>query len=265
MSRSFRVFGIKTGLISPGEDIAAILSENSSQSEGILDDDVIVIAESALATSEERIIKLEEVTPSAEAEDYADKYAMDPALAQVVLDESDEIIGGIPGFLLCMKNGTLLPNAGIDGSNAPEGTVVALPKDPDASAERIHKDILKLTGALTGVIVADSRTHAMRLGCSGVAIGCYGITSVTDERGRKDLFGRELEVTQLAVADNIASAAELVMGEADECVPFAVIRGLDIEMNDESGVHSIEPSECLFMGVALNSNPPFIHGKRESQ
>lgn len=265
MSRSFRVFGIKTGLISPGEDTAAILSENSSQSEGIFDGDVIVIAESALATAEGRIIRLDEITPSGEAESYAKKYCMNPALAQVVLNESDEIIGGIPGFLLCMKNGTLLPNAGIDGSNAPKGTVVALPKDPDASAERIQKEILKLTGARTAVIIADSRTHAMRLGCSGVAIGCYGITSVTDERGKKDLFGRELEVTQLAVADNIASAAELVMGEADECTPFAVIRGLGLEMNDESGVHSIEPSECLFMGVALDSNPALLHRKREPQ
>ncbi|MBN1432409.1 MAG: coenzyme F420-0:L-glutamate ligase [Methanomicrobiaceae archaeon] len=265
MGHSFEVFGIKTGLISPGDDISTIIFENSIQSGGIFDGDIIVIAESALATAEGRVFRLDDIVPSKEAKDYAEKFGMSPALAQIVIDESDSIIGGIPGFLLCMKNETLLPNAGIDGSNAPDGTVVALPKNPDASAAMIQKEIRKLTGVGTGVIIADSRTHAMRLGCSGVAIGCYGITSVTDERGKKDLFGRELEVTQLAVADNIASAAELVMGEADECTPVAVIRGLDIEINDESGIHSIEPSECLFMGVALNSYPSLFHGKTDTK
>jgi F420-0:gamma-glutamyl ligase len=103
-----------------------------------------------------------------------------------------------------------------------------------------------------GVIIADSRTHAMRLGCSGVAIGCAGIPSVIDDRGRSDLFGRKLEVTKRAVADNIASAAELVMGEADECIPAAIIRGLGLRIGDQTGVESIDADECLFMGVLKN-------------
>ena len=100
-----------------------------------------------------------------------------------------------------------------------------------------------------GVIIADSRTHAMRLGCSGVAIGCAGITSVIDDRGRSDLFGRKLEVTKRAIADNIASAAELVMGEADECTPAAIVRGLGMPIGNQVGVDSIAADECLFMGV----------------
>ena len=104
-----------------------------------------------------------------------------------------------------------------------------------------------------GVIIADSRTHAMRLGCSGVAIGCAGIPSVIDDRGRSDLFGRKLEVTKRAVADNIASAAEIVMGEADECTPAAVIRGIGLPVGDLSGVESIAADECLFMGVFAKS------------
>ncbi|MCK7490346.1 MAG: coenzyme F420-0:L-glutamate ligase [Anaerotruncus sp.] len=100
-----------------------------------------------------------------------------------------------------------------------------------------------------GVIIADSRTHAMRLGCSGVAIGCAGITAVIDDRGRSDLFGRKLEVTKRAVADNIASAAELVMGEADECTPAAIIRGLGMPIGDQIGIETIAAEECLFMGV----------------
>ncbi len=105
------------------------------------------------------------------------------------------------------------------------------------------------TGVKVGVIIADSRTHAMRLGCSGVAIGSAGITAVIDDRGRSDLFGRKLEVTKRAVADNIVSAAELVMGEADECTPAAIIRGIGIPIGDQIGIESIAADECLFMGV----------------
>jgi coenzyme F420-0:L-glutamate ligase len=189
---------------------------------------------------------------------------MDPRHVEVVLRESDRVVGGIPGFLLCMKNGTLLPNAGIDASNAPEGSLVLLPLDPDASAARIRTAIMEQSRADIGVIVIDSRTHAMRLGCSGVAIGCSGIPSVVDERGKKDLFGRELEVTKRAVADCIASAAELVMGEAGECVPAAVVRGIGLPIGDYAGVATIDASECLFMGVALHTDPSLlIDGKRE--
>jgi coenzyme F420-0:L-glutamate ligase len=175
---------------------------------------------------------------------------MDPATAEVVLRESDSIVGGISGFLLCMKGGTLLPNAGVDASNAPPGCVTPLPVNPDESARTIRQAVERATGAKIGVIIADSRTHAMRCGCSGVAIGCAGIPSVIDDRGRSDLFGRKLEVTKRAVADNIASAAELVMGEADECIPAAVIRGIGLPVSDDSiGVESIAADECLFMGV----------------
>jgi F420-0:gamma-glutamyl ligase len=122
--------------------------------------------------------------------------------------------------------------------------------NPDESARTIRQGVERATGAKIGVIIADSRTHAMRCGCSGVAIGCAGIPSVIDDRGRSDLFGRKLEVTKRAVADNIASAAELVMGEADECIPAAVIRGIGLPVSDDSiGVESIAADECLFMGI----------------
>jgi coenzyme F420-0:L-glutamate ligase len=153
-----------------------------------------------------------------------------------------------------MKGGTLLPNAGVDASNAPPGCVTPLPVDPNASARTIKQAVEQATGATIGVIIADSRTHAMRLGCSGVAIGCAGIPSVIDDRGRCDLFGRKLEVTKRAIADNISSAAELVMGEADECTPAAVIRGTGLPISeDRIGVDTIAADECLFMGVFAKS------------
>ena len=196
------------------------------------------------------MICLADIIPTPRARHLAEKYGIDPATTEVVLRESDSIVGGIPGFLLCMKGGTLLPNAGVDASNAPPGCVTPLPKDPNRSARQIKQEIEQVTGTKIGVIIADSRTHAMRAGCSGVAIGCAGIPSVIDDRGRNDLFGRKLEVTKRAVADNITSAAELVMGEADECTPAAIVRGLGLTISDDlTGVESIAADECLFMGV----------------
>jgi coenzyme F420-0:L-glutamate ligase/coenzyme F420-1:gamma-L-glutamate ligase len=252
VNSSFAVFGLTTGLIRDGDDIAGRLigAAGRSKSRGIREGDVFVLAESMVASAEGRIVSLDTVVPSGEAEEYASWYDMDPRTAEVVLKESDEVVGGIPHFLLCMKGGTLLPNAGVDGSNAPKGCLVPLPADPDASAVRIRGAIEQKTGKKVAVIIADSRTHAMRSGCSGVAIGCAGIVSVIDDRGRSDLFGNTLEVTKRAVADNIASAAELVMGEADEGVPAAIVRGLGLPISDDAvGVESIDASECLFMGL----------------
>jgi len=255
VNTSFSVFGLKTGLITSGDDVAdrIIAAANRADCIGIRDGDIIVLAESMVATAEGRVVPLAAVTPSQRAEELAQKYDMDPCTAEVVLRESDDVVGGIPHFLLCMTNGTLLPNAGVDGSNAPPGCLVPLPEDPDKSAVRIRTAIGQQCGAKVAVIIADSRTHAMRSGCSGVAIGCAGITAVIDDRGRSDLFGRKLEVTKRAVADNIASAAELVMGEADEGIPAAIVRGLGLPISDDAvGIESIAAEDCLFMGLLRN-------------
>jgi coenzyme F420-0:L-glutamate ligase len=248
---SFLTVGIRTGIIHEGDDLVEALLAGIRQTVAgsISEGDIVVVAESAVATNEGRIVCLDTVKPGEESVRMGDRYGIDPRLAEVVKRESDEIVGGIPGHLLCMKGGTLLPNAGVDASNAPPGCVVLLPKDPDRSARTIREEIAARTGIHAGVIIADSRTHAMRSGCSGVAIGCSGLPSVIDARGRSDLFGRPLEVTKQALADNIASAAEIVMGEADECTPAALIRGLGIPILDHEGVESIAAEDCLFMGL----------------
>lgn len=238
-----------TGLIEPGDDMTDRIIRSAGEAGGIRDGDIIVIAESALATAEGRVIRLSDVTPSKEAIRYAERYQMDPRVAEVVISESDEIIGGIPGFLLCLKDGTLLPNAGVDGSNAPDGTIIPLPADPNASAARIRGEIFERVGKSVAVLVIDSRTHAMRLGVSGVTIGCSGMDAVSDCRGQKDLFGRTLEVTRRAIGDCIASTAELLMGEADECIPVVIVRGLNIPIGGGEGIETIAPDECLFMGA----------------
>jgi len=250
MNNSFEVFGLSTGIITEGDSITdRVIAAAEHVCRGFKDGDILVLAETAVATAEGNVITLSAIVPSAQAKVLGEKYQMDPRTVEVVIRESDSIVGGIRGFLLCMKGGTLLPNAGVDASNAPPGCVTPLPKNPDLSAITIKDSIRKKTGAEVGVIIADSRTHAMRLGCSGVAIGSAGITAVIDDRGRSDLFGRRLEVTKRAVADNIASAAELVMGEADECIPAAIIRGLGMPIGDQVGIETIDAEECLFMGV----------------
>jgi len=255
MNNSFEVIGLRTGLIRSGDSIVdCIIAAAQQVCDGFNDGDILVLAETAVATAEGNIIPLSTITPSAWAQKLAAQYQMDPRSVEVVLQESDSVVGGIPGFLLCMKNGTLLPNAGVDASNAPLGCVTPLPKDPDRSALAIRNAVEDRCRVKIGVIIADSRTHAMRRGCSGVAIGAAGITSVIDDRGRSDLFGRKLEVTKRAVADNIASAAELVMGEADESTPGAIIRGLGMPIGDQTGIETISADECLFMGMLRKNN-----------
>lgn len=257
MTTAFSVYALGTPVLVPGDDLARALLDSVARTDAgaLRDGDVVVVAETAVATVEGSVIALNRVVSSAEAEALGREYAIDPRVVQVVIDESDQIVGGINGFLLCLKNGTLLPNAGVDGSNAPLGHVTPLPRDPDASAARLREALEERSGVGLAVVVADSRTHAMRLGCSGVAIGCAGITAVIDERGRTDLYGRVLQVTKRAVADNIVSAAELVMGEADESVPAALVRGLGLPIGDWVGVEGIAADECLFMGVLGRRDP----------
>jgi len=247
--RQFQIFGLQTALIKPGDSLLEHLyAAFDTQGLVLQDHDIIVLAESAVATAQGRIVKLESIQPSEEAREVALQYDIEPALAEVVIQESDAIVGGIPGFLLSIKSGHLLPNAGVDGSNAPEGHVTLLPADPDALAHDLRKTILEKTGCVVAILIIDSRTHPMRYGSGGVAIACSGIPAIIDERGRKDLFGRELKVTRRAVADNIASAAELVMGESDEQTPAALVRGLDIEFGEFEGIDLIAPDECIFIG-----------------
>ena len=247
---SFSVYGLSTPLITVGDDITSITAKAAEEAAGgFADGDILVLAESPLATAEGRIIRLSDVVPSAEAKALAQEYSIDVRLAEIVLQESDEIVGGVPGYLLARRGNLFLPNAGIDESNAPDGMVTLLPENPDASAARVRAEIKERYGKDVAVLVVDSRTHAMRLGVSGVAIGVAGLRPITDERGKKDLFGHELQVTRRAVADGLASTAELLMGEADECTPAVLIRGYQYQKAEQEEIASIAPEEDLFLGM----------------
>jgi len=251
MSGSFSVYGISTGLLVSGDDIVdrVISSITNTDAKTIEDGDILLFAESPLSTTEGRNINLDNITPSAEAHRLAEKYYLDPRLAEVVLMESDTIVGGIPGYLLAGKWNLILPNAGVDESNAPDGWVTRLPADPEASARRLRDGIRERTGKETAVIIIDSRTHSMRLGVSGVAIGCSGILPITDERGKPDLYGNKLQVTRRAIADSLASTAELLMGESSEGVPVVLVRGYPYIRCENCTIETIPADEDLFLNL----------------
>jgi coenzyme F420-0:L-glutamate ligase len=250
MNSCFSVYGIFTGLLEPGDDIVGrvITAVGDTDVKKICDRDILLFAESPLSTIEGRNIQLAEITPGNRAVELAKKYDLDPRIAEIVIEESDEILGGISGFLLTARGNLVLPNAGVDESNAPDGWVTRLPEDANVSATRIRKEIRVRTGKEVAVIIIDSRTHAMRLGVSGVAIGCSGILPITDECGKLDLFGRKLCVTHRAIADLLASTAELLMGEANEGVPVVLVRGYPYIFAEGANIESISPDEDIFFG-----------------
>ena len=206
--------------IGEGDDLGALIAERAALVEG----DVVVVAQKAVSKAEGRVLRLDEVEPSERARELAG--VRDPRQLEVILRESARLVRVRPPLVIAeTRHGFVCASAGVDASNAPEaGSVVLLPADPDASAARLRERLLELTGAEVGVIVSDSFGRPWRQGTTDVAIGAAGIRPLLDLKGVRDRTGYELHATVIAVADELAGAAELVMGKTDG-VPAAVIRG----------------------------------------
>ncbi|MBM3594843.1 MAG: coenzyme F420-0:L-glutamate ligase [Alphaproteobacteria bacterium] len=194
------------------------------------DDDVVVVAQKIVSKAEGRLVRLSDVAVGGEARRIAQETQRDPAYVQLILDESTEILRAtVPAIVARHRTGHVLANAGIDASNVAGGdsdTVLLWPLDPDASARRIREDLDQLLGVRPAVVIADSMGRAWRIGTVGAAIGCAGLDVLEDRRGTgKDLFGRTLQATVIAVADGIAAMGVMAMGESDEGTPAAVISG----------------------------------------
>ncbi|MCK4484077.1 MAG: coenzyme F420-0:L-glutamate ligase [Candidatus Thorarchaeota archaeon] len=247
------VIPIKTRIITAEDDMLDVLIEAiSNAGEEIQDNDILAMAETPLGTTEGQVVKLSEVEVSPMAQGLADRYDLLPAVAELVIQEADEILGGISHVLLTIKNNTLMANAGVDKSNIPPGYASLLPVNPKASAMRIRREIKKRLGKTVGVLIIDSRTQPLRLGNIGMALGVAGFKPVADDRGRNDLFGNTLRITRRAVADNLSSACTAVMGESDESIPAALIRDAPVEFVDasfDSGEMWIGPDECMYMAI----------------
>jgi len=220
--------------IAVGDDLAALLAEAAGATEGLggglADGDVLVCAHKAVSKAEGRVRRLADVTPTPRAEVLAAQApgGKDPRHVQVVLDETAELLRAERGVLICVTHhGFVCANAGVDASNAPageDGTVILLPRDPDASARALRARLRELTGARVGVIVTDSFGRAWRNGQVDVAIGVAGVRPDDDWRGRTDSVGRELRATWIAAADELAAAADLARGK-DSRQPAVVLRG----------------------------------------
>jgi F420-0:gamma-glutamyl ligase len=168
-------------------------------------------------------------------------------LAAVVIDEAEQILGGVNGFLLTVKNGILTPNAGVDLKNSPPGTAILWPINPDRSAHRLRRNLERRCKTTIGVEVVDSHVTALRLGTVGLAIGASGFVPIRDERGIRDIFGRSIRVTQANVADDMAAAAHFLMGESAERIAAVLIRGAPVETcrGGNSDVIKLSPRKCL--------------------
>lgn len=197
--------------------------------------DIIAIASKVVSTCERRLLALDEVRVTKAARRISRKWNLDQRLATIVLEEADEILGGVRGFLLTVKSGILTANAGIDLKNCPPGTAILWPKDADASAALLRDSLEKQYGVRLGVIVVDSRVTPMRLGTVGLAIGVSGLAPVSDFRGARDIYGRKTRVTQTNVADDLASSAHLLMGETNEHIGVVVERKAPVPLRDVDG------------------------------
>jgi coenzyme F420-0:L-glutamate ligase/coenzyme F420-1:gamma-L-glutamate ligase len=213
--------------------------------------DVVVVSQKIVSKAEGRVRKLSSVLPGAEARRLAAMLGKEPALVELILEESSEVLRAERNILITeTKHGFVCANAGIDTSNLPEpDSACLLPEDPDGSARRIRAELQAATGGTLGVVVSDSFGRAWRIGQAEVAIGCAGLAPLDDWRGRHDAGGRELEATLIAIADEAASAADLVRGKASR-VPAVIVRGLGAHVGAEDGPGAAAlrrpPGEDLF-------------------
>ena len=223
-------------LVRPGDDVAALLLDALAASgEALANGDLLVIAQKIISKAEDRYVRLRDVTPSPRARELAAEVDKDPRIVELILSESTEVVRHRPGVLIVAHRlGLVLANAGIDASNVAEGgadddRVLLLPRDPDGDCARLRREILKRTGATVSVIISDSVGRAWRNGTVGIAIGVAGLPALLDIRGHDDLFGRPLQSSQIGLADELAAAASLVQGQADEGVPAVLIRGFVVQ------------------------------------
>ena len=240
-------------MVMPGDDIGGLIAAGLARA-GIApqNGDVVVIAQKIISKSEGRTILLSTITPSAEAEELGAQIGKDPRIVQAILGEAVRVVRARPGLMIVEhKLGFVMANAGVDQSNVDgrdgQARVLLLPEDPDGSAQAIRTQLTARYGVSIGIIINDSFGRAWRRGTAGIAIGVAGLPGLVDLRGSPDLFGRILEVSIIGYADEIAAAASLLMGQADEGQPVVLVRGLTWTAPESNAQALVRPAaEDLF-------------------
>lgn len=234
-------------LIKPGDHLGNIISQ-ALLKEGLRPEtgDVLVIAQKIISKAQGQQVRLCDIQPSAQACLLAQKTDKAPQLVELILRESTEVVKTAPGVIIVVHRlGHVMANAGIDQSNVEqsEGTALLLPRDPDGTAAELRRQWEAEFGVRLGVIICDSVGRPWRLGTTGLTLGCSGVMALNDLRGELDLFGRELKVSETAVADMLASAAQLLMGEASQARPLVLIKGASAWMAEQRATDLLRPAE----------------------
>jgi coenzyme F420-0:L-glutamate ligase/coenzyme F420-1:gamma-L-glutamate ligase len=229
--------------IAPGDDLSHLIAEAVKRQDlRISAGDIFIVAHKIVSKAEGKIVRLDSIQPSQRAEQWAAQYQKDPRVIELVLREASRIVRMERGVIVAeTRHGFVCANAGVDVSNAPEGTAILLPEDADRSALGLQLQLKKDFGVHVAVIIADTFGRPWREGLVNVALGVAGIAALADYRGKRDAGGKILQATLIAKADEMASAAELVMGKADR-VPVAILRGFASVEESGSGRDLIRPA-----------------------
>ena len=233
-------------MIQQGDDLAKVITDRAK----IEDNDIVVFASTIVSKAEGRRFFLENIVPTAEARELAILNKEDPKLIQFVLDNSTRVLMKHP-LLVQTIFGNVCINAGIDRSNTETGYILLLPTDSDRSARQLRDRLKDLTGKTVAVIITDTNGRSFREGQIGVAVGCAGIAALHDRRGDVDLFGHELKITIQAITDEVAACANMIMGEANEGTPIAIIRGYSYLRDDRGIKVSYRTDDTDFVQQAL--------------
>lgn len=243
------IIGIETPLIHPNDELTDVLL-NSLESKRIRDGDVIVVASSVVSLTSGEIRDPRDVKPGKLASELSERSGLDERFVEVIIRDADRVLGAGKKCILTLKDGMIKINAGADRSNVPNGKILLLPDDPEESADEIRKRIEERTGKEVGVVISDSHVNPLRRGTTGQSIGSSGINAALDCRNRTDLYGRGLQMTFRALGDQIASSAQLAMGESDERVPFVIVRGVEDAFSDKPTENpKIPPEKCAYSSV----------------
>jgi len=253
-----RLYPVKTGFIHVGDNVVDVaLKAFSGQNLSLEDGDVLVFASKIVAFMQCRIVKLDDVKPSRKALELAEKFSIKGEVAELILREADVVYGGVEKAVLTLKNHVLTVNAGIDNKNAPLNHVALWPEKLKETAKQLREEIFQKTGRNVAVMIVDSGLIPLRRGTVGLALAVAGFKPIVDFRGQRDLYGKEIIITQHAVAQDLASAAHLLMGEAVEETPIVLVKDAPIKFDE--GVYGPEdlalpPNECVFMNAFQRSH-----------
>jgi coenzyme F420-0:L-glutamate ligase len=252
-----KLYAIETGVIEIGDNLVkATLNGLKRQKLQLENNDILALTSKIVSYAQGRVARLKECKPSSEAKKLAQQYSLQPEFAQLVLQEADKLYGGVLKAVLTLKDGVLTANAGIDNKNAPEGFVVLWPENPEMFARNFREEIKRKTGLRVGVLIVDSGLVPLRIGTNGFALAVAGFKPVRDHRKERDLYGKPIVITRHAVADDLASAAHLLMGEANEKTPLVLIKDAPVDFDDNAYGGSdmmMPPKECIFMNPFLNA------------